>query len=235
MSQTINAALVGYGFAGQTFHAPFLTSTPGLALRWVVSPTTGVDHLDLAHFDAQGVQVICLRGRTAFLDHIHATAEHTLALLLALVRRIPAAVQDVARGAWNRYPFQGTELHGKTVLILGYGRIGRQVLVKAGKDGAVLERGQPGFVLLTGFGQPGEDHVAFLHALGLHPGLQAVHAVLQLRVGEGAAPVDQRWLVGVQAIRQAGHGARGAQAAEQKARQQAAQGWKGHRNLPKTA
>lgn len=37
MSQTINAALVGYGFAGQTFHAPFLTSTPGLALRRVVS------------------------------------------------------------------------------------------------------------------------------------------------------------------------------------------------------
>lgn len=37
MSQTINAALVGYGFAGQTFHAPFLTSTPGLSLRWVVS------------------------------------------------------------------------------------------------------------------------------------------------------------------------------------------------------
>lgn len=37
MSHTINAALVGYGFAGQTFHAPFLTTTPGLALRWVVS------------------------------------------------------------------------------------------------------------------------------------------------------------------------------------------------------
>ena len=105
--------------------ADFLRRHP--ALRWVVSPTTGVDHLDLAHFEAQGVQVICLRGRTAFLDHIHATAEHTLALLLALVRRIPAAVQDVGRGAWNRYPFQGSELHGKTVLILGYGRIGRQV------------------------------------------------------------------------------------------------------------
>ncbi|MGY3884890.1 oxidoreductase [Aeromonas aquatica] len=37
MSHTINAALVGYGFAGQTFHAPFLTSTPGLSLGWVVS------------------------------------------------------------------------------------------------------------------------------------------------------------------------------------------------------
>jgi len=105
--------------------AEFLQRHP--ALRWVVSPTTGVDHLDLARFEQAGVQVICLRGRTAFLDHIHATAEHTLALLLALVRHIPAAVQDVSRGAWNRYPFQGSELHGKTVLILGYGRIGRQV------------------------------------------------------------------------------------------------------------
>ncbi|MGY6039904.1 oxidoreductase [Aeromonas sp. AE23HZ002T15] len=37
MSHTINAALVGYGFAGQTFHAPFLATTPGLTLRWVVS------------------------------------------------------------------------------------------------------------------------------------------------------------------------------------------------------
>lgn len=37
MSQTLNAALVGYGFAGKTFHAPFLTSTPGLSLGWVVS------------------------------------------------------------------------------------------------------------------------------------------------------------------------------------------------------
>ena len=37
MSHTINAALVGYGFAGQTFHVPFLTSTPGLSLGWVVS------------------------------------------------------------------------------------------------------------------------------------------------------------------------------------------------------
>lgn len=97
------------------------------ALRWLVSPTTGHDHLAIDHFAKSGVQVISLRGRTAFLDQIHATAEHTLALLLALIRRIPAASRDVQRGEWNRYPFQGSELHGKTVLILGYGRIGRQV------------------------------------------------------------------------------------------------------------
>lgn len=37
MSHTLNAALVGYGFAGKTFHAPFLSTTPGLSLSWVVS------------------------------------------------------------------------------------------------------------------------------------------------------------------------------------------------------
>lgn len=97
------------------------------ALQWIVSPTTGVDHLDLAYFSDAGVNVICLRGRTEFLDYIHATAEHTLALVLALIRQVPPAVQDVFAGRWNRYPFKGRELYGKTVLILGYGRIGRQV------------------------------------------------------------------------------------------------------------
>lgn len=97
------------------------------ALRWVVSPTTGVDHLDLDYFSKAGIEVICLRGRTEFLENIHATAEHTLALALALIRRVPDAVRSVYDGHWNRYPFQGHELFGKTVLILGYGRIGRQV------------------------------------------------------------------------------------------------------------
>lgn len=105
--------------------AEFLHRHP--ALRVVVSPTTGLNHLDMALLAKAGVEVISLKGRTAFLDHIHATAEHTLALALALIRRLPAAHRDVLAGAWNRYPFQGSELHGKTVLLLGYGRIGRQV------------------------------------------------------------------------------------------------------------
>jgi phosphoglycerate dehydrogenase-like enzyme len=96
-------------------------------LRWLVSPTTGLNHIDLDHFAAHGVEVISLRGRTEFLDRIHATAEHTLALALALYRDLPAADRAVRRGEWNRYPHKGHELHGKTVLVLGYGRIGRLV------------------------------------------------------------------------------------------------------------
>jgi D-3-phosphoglycerate dehydrogenase / 2-oxoglutarate reductase len=96
-------------------------------LRWIVSPTTGLDHIDGEHFAARGVEVISLRGRTEFLDRIHATAEMTIALALALYRDLPAADRAVREGEWNRYPHKGRELHGKTVLILGYGRIGRLV------------------------------------------------------------------------------------------------------------
>lgn len=97
------------------------------ALRWIVSPTTGLNHIDLDHFAAHGVEVISLRGRTAFLDTIHATAELTIAIALTLIRDIPAAVSAVRSGAWDRYPHKGNELFGKTVLLLGYGRIGRLV------------------------------------------------------------------------------------------------------------
>ncbi len=97
------------------------------ALRWIVSPTTGLNHIDTSYFEQAGVQIISLRGRTEFLDRIRATAEHTLALALALIRRLPASVAAVRGGRWDRYPHKGTELSGKTVVIWGYGRIGRQV------------------------------------------------------------------------------------------------------------
>lgn len=106
---------------GADFHARYP------ALRWIVSPTTGLDHIDLDHFSTHGVEVISLRGRTAFLDNIHATAEHTIALVLALLRDLPAAAGAVRQGRWDRYPHKGNELYGKTVMILGYGRIGRLV------------------------------------------------------------------------------------------------------------
>lgn len=97
------------------------------SLRWIVSPTTGLNHIDLDYFAAQGVKVLSLQGRVDFLDNIHATAEHTLALALGLIRRLAPAAGDVASGRWNRYPFKGRELRGKTVLLYGYGRIGRMV------------------------------------------------------------------------------------------------------------
>jgi D-3-phosphoglycerate dehydrogenase len=97
------------------------------ALRAVVRPTTGLDHLDLEALDARGVAVLSLRGETDFLRTVTATAEHTWALLLALVRRIPAATAAAAAGDWDRDRFRGRELAGKSLGLVGLGRLGSMV------------------------------------------------------------------------------------------------------------
>jgi len=96
------------------------------ALSCIVTPTTGLNHLDLEYFATAGVDILSLKGRTEFLDNIHATSEHTLALTLALLRNLPEASNSVRAGTWNRKLFQGREIFGKTVLLVGYGRLGRQ-------------------------------------------------------------------------------------------------------------
>jgi D-3-phosphoglycerate dehydrogenase / 2-oxoglutarate reductase len=97
------------------------------ALRFLATPTTGLDHIDLAAMERRGVRVISLRGETAFLEDVRATAELTIGILLALLRNIPGAVADVRTGGWNRDSFKGRELRGKVVGVVGYGRLGRLV------------------------------------------------------------------------------------------------------------
>ena len=96
-------------------------------LKILVSPTTGLNHIDLEEAARRGIQVISLRGEVEFLKDVRATAELTMGLLLSLVRHIPAAVADTRRGSWDRDTFQGRELYGKTAGVVGYGRLGQIV------------------------------------------------------------------------------------------------------------
>ncbi len=70
----------------------------GRRLRAVVTPTTGLDHIDVDQAAQRNIDVLSLRGETEFLASIPATAEHTWSLLLALNRNIPAAFQSVREG-----------------------------------------------------------------------------------------------------------------------------------------
>ncbi len=99
----------------------------GSRLRAVVSPTTGLNHIDLEAAAEHGVEVIHLKGQTEFLRSIPSTAEHTWALLLALVRHLPAAFASVRAGAWDQEPYRGHELHEKRLGIVGCGRLGAMV------------------------------------------------------------------------------------------------------------
>ena len=97
------------------------------ALRLIVSPTTGLNHIDLAEAEARGVRILSLRGETDFLKEVRATAELTIGLMLAVLRHIPGATRHVQAGGWDRDLFRGNELYGKTVGVIGYGRLGRIV------------------------------------------------------------------------------------------------------------
>jgi len=96
-------------------------------LKVIVSPTTGLNHIDMEEAARRGIRVLSLRGETEFLKSVHATAEHTVGLILGLIRRVPDAKSHVLGGGWNRDLFRGNELAGKVAGIVGYGRLGRIV------------------------------------------------------------------------------------------------------------
>ncbi|MDL1894817.1 hydroxyacid dehydrogenase [Anaerolineae bacterium CFX7] len=99
----------------------------GTRLKAIVSATTGLDHIDVEYARARGIMILSLQGETEFLRTISATAEHTWALLLSLLRHIPSAFASVCNGEWDRDRFRGHELNGKRLGIVGLGRIGQKV------------------------------------------------------------------------------------------------------------
>ncbi len=86
----------------------------------------GVDNVDLEAATRAGITVV-----NAPTGNTIAAAEHTLALLFALARRIPAADASVRRGEWKRSQFTGVELRGKVLGIVGLGKIGLAVADRA--------------------------------------------------------------------------------------------------------
>ncbi|KAB2956280.1 MAG: hypothetical protein F9K18_13235, partial [Thermoanaerobaculia bacterium] len=86
----------------------------------------GVDNVDVPAATERGVLVV-----NAPTANVMSAVEHTFALLLALARHIPAADASMKRGEWDRKTFKGVELQGKTLGIVGFGKIGQRVGARA--------------------------------------------------------------------------------------------------------
>jgi D-3-phosphoglycerate dehydrogenase len=86
----------------------------------------GLDNVDVAAATARGVMVV-----NAPQSNILSAAEHTMALLLAQARNVPQAHDALVHGKWERSRWEGVELHGKTLGIVGLGRIGALVAQRA--------------------------------------------------------------------------------------------------------
>ena len=91
-------------------------------LTHVITATSGFDHIDLANCKARGVQAYFCPDANA-----QSAAELTWGLILSLVRKISTSQAAIRSGVWNREPLIGEELFGKTLGIVGLGRIGRRV------------------------------------------------------------------------------------------------------------
>ena len=95
-------------------------------LKVVARAGAQLNNVDLETAMRLGVMVI-----NAPDANVTAVAEHTFAMLLALARRIPQSVQAVQRGEWPRHETLGFQLSGKLFGIVGFGRLGRQVALRA--------------------------------------------------------------------------------------------------------
>ena len=91
-------------------------------LRFIGRAGVGLDNVDLPAATRKGIVAMNTpAGNTT------STAEHTMSMILALSRSIPQACASLKTGKWDRNAFKGVELHGKTLGIVGFGRIGSTV------------------------------------------------------------------------------------------------------------
>lgn len=94
----------------------------GDRLRVIGRAGVGVNNIDLEAATARGIVVLNVPDGNTI-----AACEHTFALMLALARNVPAAAASLAQGHWDRHKFTGIQLYGKTLGLVGLGRIGREV------------------------------------------------------------------------------------------------------------
>jgi D-3-phosphoglycerate dehydrogenase len=158
--------------SGTTITAELLED-PG-KLRAIARAGVGVDNIDVAAATRKGVVVMNTPGGNTL-----STAEQTITLLMALARHIPAADAHVrsAPAKWQRTKFVGCQLAGKTLGVVGLGRIGREVARRAaGLDMKVL--GFDPFLSPAAAGQIGIDTTADLVSLLPQVDFLTVHTPL---------------------------------------------------------
>ena len=92
----------------------------------IVRAGAGVDNIDAPTATRQGIVVMNTPGGNTI-----STAEHTMALLLALSRNVAPACESLKAGRWDRSKYTGTQVEGKTLGVVGLGRVGLAVAKRA--------------------------------------------------------------------------------------------------------
>ena len=182
---------IGDGFADVEVLSTFIDSEltaaalrPFAKLKLIATRSTGYDHIDLDYCRAAGISVCNVP------DYGDPTvAEHTFALLLALARKVAEAVERTRRGDFSQAGLRGFDLAGKTLGVVGTGRIGRRVIQIAKGFGMSV-------IAFDAYPDPGLEASLGMRYAPL-PELLASCDVLTLHIPGGDATRD---LIGVDAL-----------------------------------
>tara|TARA_Y100000768_G_scaffold113266_1_gene83469 strand:+ start:24427 stop:25368 length:942 start_codon:yes stop_codon:yes gene_type:complete len=94
--------------------------------KFIISPTTGLDHIDLYFCKKNNIKVLSLKNQKLFLKQITATAELTWAIILNLAKNLKNYSEETTlKLKWDRDKYLNNDLKGNTIGIIGYGRIGK--------------------------------------------------------------------------------------------------------------
>lgn len=105
----------------------------GRSLKVIGRAGIGVDNIDLDAATGAGIPVV-----NAPIGNTVAAAEHSLALMLSLARNVPQAYSSMKEGKWQRSLFMGVEVRGRVLGIVGLGRVGTEVAIRARAFGMIL-------------------------------------------------------------------------------------------------
>ncbi len=141
-------------------------------LRVIVRAGVGVDNIDVAAATRKGIVVMNTPGGNTV-----STAEHTITLMMSLARHTPAADASLRSGKWERSKFVGSQLAGRTLGVVGLGRIGREVARRAaGLDMKIV--GFDPFLASAGATQMGIETVSDLDSMLPRVDFLTVHTPL---------------------------------------------------------
>ena len=105
----------------------------GGQLKVIARAGIGVDNIDLEAATVAGIPVV-----NAPIGNTVAAAEHTMALMLSLARNVPQAYASMKNGEWKRSAYMGVEVRGKVLGVVGLGRVGTEVAIRAKAFGMKL-------------------------------------------------------------------------------------------------
>ena len=93
----------------------------------ILTASTGLNHIDIDYCKQRCIKVLSHKNDTRFLNDLPSTAELAFGLMSSMLRNIPSSFEDVKVGGWDYDMHMGHKLQGKSIGIIGYGRLGKMM------------------------------------------------------------------------------------------------------------